>query len=69
MTHTVTLAELDDWFDGECREWVTFASSSKEPKSLVANLSGELRVLRGRDVVWRGNSRAEAVKQYNRTGS
>ena len=65
MTHTVTLADLDEWFDGECREWITFASSSEEPKRLIANLTGDLRVLRGQEVVWQGRSRADAVKQYN----
>lgn len=69
MTHIVTLAELHEWFDGECREWVTFASSSREKKCLCANLTGQLRVLRGRDVVWQGTSRAEAVKQYNQIGN
>lgn len=60
--HTIEIADLQKWLEGE---YVTFASSKREGKRLVATLQGKLKVLVGNEVVWHGTQAFPAMEAYN----
>lgn len=60
--HTVDLDEMLAWID---REYVTAASSSREPKRLEVKLSGGYRVTVRDEVVYEGTDGRSAVNAYN----
>ena len=61
-THTIELTELQGWLETED---VTFASSYRERKSLVATLNGGLKVIVAGKVIWEGIQPFNAVEAYN----
>lgn len=60
--HTIELQDLQEWIETED---VTFASSSRERKRLVATLNGGLKVIVGGKVVWEGCQPFSAIEVYN----
>jgi hypothetical protein len=60
--HTIELKDLQEWIETED---VTFASSSRERKRLVATLNGGLKVIVGGTVVWEGCQPFSAIEVYN----
>lgn len=60
--HTVDLDEMLAWIaDG----YVTYASSSSEPKCLEVRIAGGYRVRRGDKTVYEGTDGKSAVDAYN----
>lgn len=60
--HKIELKDFQDWLE---IQGVTFASSTRERKSLVATLNGELKVIVAGVVVWSGVQPFNAVNAYN----
>jgi hypothetical protein len=60
--HTIELKDLQEWIETED---VTFASSSRERKRLVATLNGGLKVIVAGTVVWEGCQPFSAIEVYN----
>lgn len=60
--HTVDLDEMLAWID---REWVTAASSSREPKRLEVALRGGYRVSHRDAIIYEGTDGRSAVNAYN----
>ena len=61
-SHTIELSDLQKWIETED---VTFASSTRERKRLVATLNGGLKVIVACTVVWEGMQPFSAVEAYN----
>lgn len=61
--HTIDLKELQSWLNDDPE--VTFASSTRERKRLVASVSGMLTVLIAGKVIWSGTNPSTAVEKYN----
>ena len=61
-THTIDLDEVLAWIE---REWITAASSTREPKRLEVALAGGYRVTHGDVEVYRGGDGRSAVNAYN----
>jgi len=61
-SHTIELADLQKWIE---TEYVTFASSTRERKRLVATFNGGLKVIVAGVVVWEGMQPFSAVEAYN----
>jgi hypothetical protein len=60
--HTIELQDLQEWIETED---ITFASSTRERKSLVTTLNGGLKVIVGGTVVWEGCQPFSAIEVYN----
>jgi len=61
-SHTIELKDLQEWITTED---VTFASSTRERKKLVATLNGGLKVIVAGKIVWEGIQPFSAVEAYN----
>lgn len=61
-SHTIQLEDLQKWIETED---VTFASSTREKKMLVATLKGGLKVIVDGVTVWQGMQPFSAVEAYN----
>lgn len=61
-SHMITVDALEKW---RTAERVTFASSTKENKRLLSDLSGMLYVEHNGEIVWSGIEMFRAVSQYN----
>jgi hypothetical protein len=61
-SHTIELKDLQEWI---ATEDVTFASSTRERKKLVATLNGGLKVIVAGKTVWEGIQPFSAVEAYN----
>lgn len=66
MTHTIDLDEMLAWIADSQTAWVTYASSSEQPKGLeVAAGRCAYRVMHGSTVVYEGTDGRSAVNAYN----
>lgn len=61
-SHKIELEDLQKWIE---QEDVTFASSTRERKRLVATLNGRLKVIVAGKTVWEGIQPFSAVEAYN----
>jgi hypothetical protein len=61
-SHTIELEDLQKWIETED---VTFTSSTRERKRLVATLNGGLKVIVAGVTVWEGMQHFSAVEAYN----
>ena len=61
-SHTIELKDLQEWI---ATEDVTFASSTRERKRLVATLNGGLKVIVAGKTVWEGIQPFSAMEAYN----
>ena len=64
-THTINLDELLLWIEDSETAYVTYASSSREPKALEVKVAGGYRVTHGDDTVYEGTDGKSAVDAYN----
>ncbi len=61
--HTIELSELQEFVQ---KEYVTFASSSRENKKLIITLlKNEYAVLVGSKIMYHGSQASDAVEAYN----
>jgi len=59
---TIELKDFQNWIE---TEYVTYASSVRERKRLVANLKGGLKVIVAGTTVWEGTDPSLAIEAYN----
>jgi hypothetical protein len=60
--HQITLENLQEWISETS---VTYASSTRENKSLTCHLNGTIQVIHGNVTVWEGVQLAPAIEVYN----
>ncbi len=61
-SHTIELSELQEFVQ---KEYVTFASSTRERKQLIITLKGIYAVLASGKTMYQGSQPSDAVKAYN----
>jgi len=60
--HTVELSDLQKFISDD---YLTFANSTRERKSLICTLNGSLKIFVGHKVIWEGIQPFAAVEKYN----
>lgn len=55
----------EDLCEWQQKNWMVYASSTKERKKLVCSLSGYFEVIVGNAIVWRGRDAGGATNKYN----